>query len=741
MKTSTTQYHLFSGGLLSQVSLLTLLTTSVILAFFGWQRIQIQSTNLTQALNRSLEASCTRLATALELPLYNFDDATVSALGTSQLTDPYITQISVTANGRTVTFPAKEISSSQNSITIEKVILHNDRTVGTVTMRASTKPLQAQIQETTQATLLQFIILEIFLVSAIVFFLSRQFITPVSHLQKAARALSEGDLSHPIRQHNRDELGQLAGDLEAMRCMLREKINALETELGERCRAEEELVKTKRYLDNIIDSMPSQLIGVDADCHITLWNQRAEAKNSISSHPLEERDLKTIFPQFDGEDEKIARAIASRQVLYENARVTQPNTENEAAVYEDITIYPLITNGVQGAVIRIDDVTEQHHMQQELAHTQKLDAVGQLAGGIAHDFNNMLGGILNGAELLTKHIGADPKGQGYLDIIIQAGKRAEELNRKLLTFARKEKLEAVPFNVSQALRETESILSHSLDKKITLSIIIEAHNTQIIGDLSQIQNALINMGINGSHAMPNGGKLSYRLSEIQLNQSYCSTSRFSIQPGNYLEIEVCDTGSGIPLENQHRIFDPFFTTKGQGQGTGLGLAAVHGTIQQHHGAITLYSEPGKGTCFHIYLPLTEKIRLPNYNSDEIAVSGSGTLLVIDDEELIRLTAKELLNILGYKVLLAEDGQQGLELFIQHQNTIDLVLTDMIMPRLNGKECFLAMQKVKPDVRVLMASGFPRDTDMEELKHLGLKGFIHKPYTTVELSLAIVEALA
>lgn len=744
MKLVSPKYHLFSGGLLSKIALLALLTTSIILGFFGWQRIQVQTDSLHTSLSRSLEASSLRLATSLELPLYNFDDATVTALCTSLLTDPAISQIAVNANDKIILFPANsppsDLLPSKDTLLVQKPISHNGAEIGTVSLRASTSPLQEQIKKTTLATLLQFIILEIVLVSTIIFFLSRQFIGPVSHLQRAARNIAEGNLSRPIRQHGHDELGQLAENLETMRSMLQEKIRALEAEVIERCKAEEESVKTKRYLDNIINSMPSQLIGVDAHCKITLWNKKAEAQNNLPFHTLEGKDLEAIFPQLKNENEKILRAISSKQVLYENSHITKPTSSNAPPTYEDITIYPLITNGVQGAVIRIDDVTAQHNMQEELAHTRKLDAVGQLAGGIAHDFNNMLGGILGGAELLSMHIGDDKKGQGYLNIIIQAGKRAEELNRKLLTFARKEKIEAVPFDVAHAIHETESILSHSLDKKIPLSVSIDTQNTQILGDLGQIQNALINLGINGSHAMPDGGILSFRVSETQLDETYCSTSHFSIHPGRYLEIEVRDTGIGIPLEDQQRVFDPFFTTKGQGHGTGLGLAAVHGTISQHHGAITLYSEPGNGTCFHIYLPLTQQTFLPDYLDDETPVIGSGTLLVIDDEEVIRTTAKEILNIIGYEVLLAEDGRQGLQLFKENKDKIDLVLTDMIMPELNGKECFFAMKNIKPDVRVLMASGFPRDTDIEELKKQGLKGFICKPYTTAELSRAIATAL-
>ncbi len=395
---------------------------------------------------------------------------------------------------------------------------------------------------------------------------------------------------------------------------------------------------------------------------------------------------------------------------------------------------------MEGAVIRIDDVTSQHRMQEELAHSRKLDAIGQLAGGIAHDFNNMLGGIMGGAELLGMHVGDDAKAKRYLELIIESSKRAGELNRKLLSFARKDKIETGLVDVTRAVQETEAILTHSLDKQINISVTIETENTTVLGDLSQLQNALINLGINSGHAMPDGGELTYRIRETQLDQTYCSTSRFDIEPGQYLDIEIRDTGTGIALENQHRIFDPFFTTKIQGKGTGLGLAAVHGTVEQHHGAITLYSEPGKGSCFHIYLPLSKQEGAAQPEEESIPVTGSGKILLIDDEPVIAASAKEILKSLGYQVTLAENGEEGLHIFTMDPDHFDLVLTDMVMPKMNGKECFLAMQKIKPNIRVLISSGFSRDTDIEALKEKGLKGFIRKPYTTIELSRAVALAI-
>ncbi len=732
---------LFSGGLLSQLSVIALLTTTIILSFFGWQRVQTETDELTRSLYSSLEADSHRLATALELPLYNFDNETVTALCHSLLTDPNITQITVDSNSTQRIYTADNSTTlpdhSVEIISTESSITHNDLLIGKLIVQASTKTLQKQIRQTSRATLLQIFILDLFLVLSIIFFLSKTFIKPMHQLQDAAKNIAEGNLTHSIKTSSHNELGQLGDSLETMRSMLQEKISALETEISERQKTEKELFKTKNYLDNIINSMPSQLIGVDGNSQITLWNKQAETLSNISSYGADERSLNKIFPTLCKEKEEISRAISSRKIIFENARISQ---SGDSTKYEDITIYPLISNGVEGAVIRIDDVTSQHRMQEELAHSRKLDAIGQLAGGIAHDFNNMLGGIMGGAELLGMHVGDDAKAKRYLELIIESSKRAGELNRKLLSFARKDKIETGLVDVTRAMQETEAILTHSLDKQINISVTIETENTTVLGDLSQLQNALINLGINSGHAMPDGGELTYRIKETQLDQTYCSTSRFDIEPGQYLDIEIRDTGTGIALENQHRIFDPFFTTKIQGKGTGLGLAAVHGTVEQHHGAITLYSEPGKGSCFHIYLPLSKQESAAQPEEESIPVTGSGKILLIDDEPVIAASAKEILKSLGYQVTLAENGEEGLHIFTMDPDHFDLVLTDMVMPKMNGKECFLAMQKIKPNIRVLISSGFSRDTDIEALKEKGLKGFIRKPYTTIELSRAVALAI-
>lgn len=735
--------HWRKSSLLRQITLLVLLTTTVLLIFFGWQRIQVETGRLTQNLQVTLETNSRWLATALSLPLYNYDDATVTAICNSLLSHPDIVQVVVRANERTDFYPRGEIEAIEKApdgyISIDRHVTHQGIILGDIKVYMSTKNLREQIRSVTTISLIQIVVLDIFLVAALIFFISRTFIKPMEQLRHASGEIADGNLQHTIAIQSNNELGLLATNLETMRISMLEKISALETEVEVRKNVEAELVQAKSYIDNIVNSMPSLLVSVDCSLKITQWNKEAELRCGVPSSEAVGHRIDEVCDRLSGEQDKILEAMNRCQVLYDVARGSSSGDDDR---YEDVTIYPLEgQQGVVGAVVRIDDVTAEFNLRNELAHSRKLDAIGQLAGGIAHDFNNMLGGVLGGAELLGRRVFDDEKAVQYLDIITQSGNRAAELTEKLLAFARKGKMQSVAVDVAVAVDEAATILQHTIDKRINVNVEIATDRTTVIGDLSQLQNALINLGINAGHAMPEGGELDYRLGLTSLDERYCQTSPFDISPGDYIDIEIHDTGEGIPADVLPKIFEPFFTTKRQGEGTGLGLAAVYGTVQEHHGAIIVYSELGRGTAFHIYLPAVDRRVSARDDVKEEIISGSGTILVVDDEAVIRITARETLETLGYSVILANNGREGLDIFTAEADQIDLVLMDMLMPEMSGSESFYAMQKISPSVKVILASGFSRGADLEKLTADGLCGFLAKPYTAVALSKIIADALA
>lgn len=424
------------------------------------------------------------------------------------------------------------------------------------------------------------------------------------------------------------------------------------------------------------------------------------------------------------------------QLLRGTGRVDNFETEMRRKDGEIITLLFFGTQleiaGKPFVLSAVMDITEQKRLQYQLHQAQKMDAIGQLAGGIAHDFNNMLTAILGSAEMLHIRLAGDDKNLKKVATIIDAARRSADLARDLLTFSSKHKNSAAPVNVHDIINAVIALLERSIDRKIELQTNLSARNQTVLGDQTQLQSTFLNLGINARDAMPNGGRLIFATSEILLSDKECLSQGISLKPGNYIEISVSDTGIGMTEEIMGHIFEPFYTTKGIGKGTGLGLAAVYGTVAAFGGEIRVQSQPGLGSVFKIYLPLVAASINIQADGDEI-IRGSGGILLVDDEEILRGVGRDLLEDLGYTVYLASNGQEALELFDSQRSKISLVILDMIMPRMGGKETFLKLLELDPHIPVLFCSGFHLEGTEDELRLLGAAGFIQKPYNLGEFS--------
>jgi signal transduction histidine kinase/CheY-like chemotaxis protein len=376
--------------------------------------------------------------------------------------------------------------------------------------------------------------------------------------------------------------------------------------------------------------------------------------------------------------------------------------------------------------------------QQLMAQSNKMEAIGQLASGVAHDFNNMLSGITGAADLLDRT--ATGRDRKLVTIILTSAQRAAHLTSKLLAFGRKGVIATAPVDLHETLENAVDILKLSLNKKTTVVSALTAEHSICIVDESQITNALLNLGINADHAMGIGGTLTYETRNVSLGSEYCTVCPFDIEPGEYLSIGVRDTGCGIAPEDLTRVFEPFYTTKEQGKGTGLGLPSVYGSIRDHQGAVTVSSEIDSGTLFQIYLPLCNE-EVPKTSSDFVARLGEGELiLVVDDEEVIRATAQAILKQHNYKAVTAKNGREAVEIFKKHHAEIDLVLMDLIMPEMSGREAQERMMEIDKNVRVVLSSGFTRDPDIDLASNTRLVAFLRKPYRRAELCRAVSEVL-
>ncbi|MGL1934446.1 MAG: MASE1 domain-containing protein [Fibrobacterales bacterium] len=519
-------------------------------------------------------------------------------------------------------------------------------------------------------------------------------------------------------------------NLQAFIAILSLMVYVLATAFSERTVAEKETVKLKYYLSNIINSMPSILIGVDADLTVTQWNTTAAINTGISEDNANGRLLTKLDSRFKGISKKVLESIETGELIRD---VSERMSESGAELYENITIYPLYEKTSVGAVIRIDDVTKETEMQKELSHGRKMDAIGQLVGGVAHDFNNMLAGILGGAQLLkSPSVNLNEKGEKYVDLIVQSADRASDLTNKLLSFGHKGKFVSTTVDVHTILDDTVDMLSRTINKNITVSIEKNMNNAGIIGDDSALGNAFLNIGINASQAMPDGGSITFETHQVTLEHAFCEKSSFDIVPGEFIEILIHDTGCGIPLKSLSKIFEPFYTTKKQGEGTGLGLAAVHGMVVDHKGVINVTSIEGKGATFSIYLPLCDT-HVVEENVDKPAIKGKGTVLLVDDEEILQLTMSHMLKDLGYSVISAYNGAEAVKLYEEHCNTVDIILLDMIMPVMNGRDAFPKLKEIKSDCKVIVTTGFSPDGSMTDLKKSGVCAFLRKPFKLHELS--------
>jgi len=403
--------------------------------------------------------------------------------------------------------------------------------------------------------------------------------------------------------------------------------------------------------------------------------------------------------------------------------------------------------GIGGVAIVSRDVSERiraetalRESEEQLRQAQKMDVVGQLAGGISHDFNNMLGGISGYAEILRMKLPKESPLQKHVGAILKGADRASDLTKKLLAFARKGKVVSTPLDIHEVIRSAMDLLERSIDRRIHVVSRFEAAASMVVGDPTLLQNAFLNLGINARDAMPEGGTLTFVTANLILDETFCNTHPYSLEPGPFIEIDVIDTGEGISRDLMPRIFEPFFTTKPVGKGTGLGLSAVYGTVKEHRGGINVYSEPGMGTVFKIYLPVDLLGQDSIRPLDELIIPGHGCILVVDDESIIRNMASELLMTLGYDVLLAEDGEAAVEIYRREQSRISLVLLDMVMPKISGRETFFRMRAIDPDARILFSSGFTREGGVGELLALGAAGFVQKPYRLSVLSKAIADAV-
>jgi nitrogen-specific signal transduction histidine kinase len=373
------------------------------------------------------------------------------------------------------------------------------------------------------------------------------------------------------------------------------------------------------------------------------------------------------------------------------------------------------------------DITEEVELQKQLAQAQKMEAIGTLAGGIAHDFNNILQVVLGYTELVITGGEVTSRVREDLTRVYEAAKGGAELVQRLLTFSRKTEFSPRPMSLNRQVQQLQKMLSRTIPKMIEIKLALAEDLAAVNADPTQIDQVLMNLAVNARDAMPDGGALTIETQNVELDEDYSQT-HLEVKPGPFVMLAVSDTGHGMDSDTIQHIFEPFFTTKGPREGTGLGLAMVYGVIKQHGGHAICYSEPLRGTTFKLYFPaLISEQELQDPALRPLPRGGTETILVVDDEEFIRDLGSRMLTRAGYKVITATEGSEALAIYAKYRDEISLVILDLMMPHMGGKECLQQLRQLDPSVKVIIASGYAADAVMREASAAGARGAINKPY--------------
>jgi len=457
---------------------------------------------------------------------------------------------------------------------------------------------------------------------------------------------------------------------------------------------------------------------------------------------LSRTHIETYHPEWAAEkvmNEGLPSAVRKGAWMGETALLTRAG--REIPVSQVIVAHKYANGEVQFFSTIMRDLTERRKLEAQLHHSQKMEAIGQLAGGVAHDFNNLLTIISGYSEVLLARLPATDPASRLLQEIHKAGERAAALTRQLLAFSRKQIIQPKVLDLNALVSEVGKMLRRVIGEDLTLTTVLSPRLGQVKADPGQIEQVLMNLAVNARDAMPQGGKFTIETANVELDQNSIQ-GQPEVQPGCYVLLAVSDTGCGMTEETKAHIFEPFFTTKDLGKGTGLGLATVYGIVKQSGGYIYVDSEPGHGTMFKIYLPLVED-GVPSgqsHTNPKTSPHGSETILLVEDEDAVRSLTRYALQLHGYAVLEARDGEEALRVAEQHQGPIHLLMTDVVMPRMDGRQVAERLAQAQPGLKVLFLSGYTDDAVVRHGVLASEVAFLQKPFTPSALTQKVRDVL-
>ncbi len=627
---------IFNRSLSLQLSLLVAFSSAIVLTFFGWYRYNQQAIEMEAELHNNLEITSQTLAASIVQPIFNYDMLTLEMICRAIMDKQEVVSISIYENEQSNLVTLVKNDKGQ----IEKVdkllrppgrlwrleeISFKEQMIGLLTVGVTRSYLEQALVKTMKTIIVQIFALEILLVFPLFALLRFRFIFPLQQLTRISSLIADGDLGQDVVSYGDNEIGRLAKTFFIMRDSIKKTFGELSREVLERKQAEDELRHLQNYLTNIIDSMPSVLVGVDASGRVTQWNKTAEQTTGIAAASAQGENLSHVFPQMAKDMGKILESIRTRESRHEQKKISVQN----GTFYQDVTIYPLIANGIEGAVIRIDDVSEKVRMEEMMIQSEKMLSVGGLAAGMAHEINNPLAGMMQTANVMANRLGKEPglpanlkaaetagttmtavtafmHTRGILrmlDTINDSGRRIADIVNNMLSFARKSDAQISSQDLSELMDKTLELAATDYDlkkhydfKQIEIKKEYEDGLPAIPCEGAKIQQVLLNLLRNGAQAMQDYNS--------ENKKPWLIIRIFHDKTDEMVCIEIEDNGPGIEASIRNRIFEPFFTTKPAGVGTGLGLSVSYFIVTENHGGeMTVESQPGISTIFIVKLPV------------------------------------------------------------------------------------------------------------------------------------------
>jgi len=620
-----------------------------------------------------------------------------------------------------------DIHATDESMLLDEKNASVQKTIGSIHVDLSTARIQAAIHQAIKNGITTFAMLMLFAL-LIAWWLSRALTRPLEDMGAVIRQTESGNLDLRFKLSGNNEITQLSL-----------AFNRMLEALAERDR---DLHAQQRIMQLILDTAPVGIWMLDVNRRIKFMNRAFSDAVGISEQEfLAATHYAELLP------EQVAKqCMASDDRCFDTNGLTSsqesiPCVDGKVHIF-DVVKAPLqgekgLTTGLVGIAIdataRIEADAEKEQMQKQVEHTQRLESLGVLAGGIAHDFNNLLTSIMGNAALAERKVVHDPvAGKEFLAKIVQSSEKAALLCKQMLAYSGKGHFIIKPIHLSSMVQSVTSLLGASIHRTIELNYHLTDPLPCIEADEAQLQQVVMNLVINASDAIgENGGAITLSTGHLHADAEYLAKSALHheniLNEGEYVYLEVSDTGCGMDKDTQQRLFEPFFTTKFTGRG--LGMSAVQGIVRGHKGAVNVYSEPGRGTTFKILFPASAMTaeESGSYETELSDWHADGTVLIVDDEEMIRETAAIMLEDLGFDTITAVDGLDGVDTYRRHQHDIVAVLLDMTMPRLDGEGCFRELRQINPNVQVILSSGYNEQDATARFSGKGLAGFVQKPY--------------